>query len=429
MFSILKLLKQRLYLIIPLIFLFFWAFLSLLKDNFNLLNTVDFPVFYNAGKNIFTNPDLVYSSSSLYFYLPSFATIFSLLTLIDYAVSQWIFFFILLIFSVLSIIEFDKILRLKNVESKFNRFLFLIVLCNGLKIMNTFDYLQPKFIVLYLILLFVRREIEARNSNTEFRLRFCITQLTILIFALCMVPSLFFILIIYLFNNIKIKEIFSKDQLKKYFLAIVIFVGLNFMFLVYPSLISDFISRMLLKGSKSTNIYVLTPQIIVNDQLGFPINTLQILILILNLDINVSILSIIIMIIIAILLALLKNGSLEKKIGYIILFSLFFNVFTLRNIYIVLNPLLALLLVINIENIKDFRKISEYFHFIKQNFLFLLGLICISILYFLPPIYYIFRILPITQIIPLQLMLLIETFIYIVLTADLYLLKNKPLQS
>ncbi len=240
-----------------------------------------------------------------------------------------------------------------------------------------------------------------------------------------MVPSLFFILIIYLFNNIKIKEIFTKNQLKKYILAIVIFFGLNFMFLVYPSLISDFISRMLVKGSKSMNIYELTPQIIIDDQLGFPINTLQIFILILNLDINLSIPSIIIMIIIAILLALLKNKSLEKKIGYIILFSLFFNVFILRNIYIVLNPLLALLFVVNIKNIKDYRKTSEYFYFIKQNFLFLIGLICISILYFLPPIYYIFRLIPITQIIPLLLMLLIETFIYIVLTTDLYLLRKR----
>ena len=73
--------KYKFYLIIPIICLFFWALLALVKDNF-IINPIDYSAYYYAGKNIFLSPDQVYliPHPSYYYYLPSFASIFSIFT-------------------------------------------------------------------------------------------------------------------------------------------------------------------------------------------------------------------------------------------------------------------------------------------------------------------------------------------------------------
>jgi len=139
-------LKDHLYIIIPVICFCLWALLSLIKDNF-VLEASDYPSFYDAGRYIFTEPEKVYSSAIIprYRYLPSFATLFSIMTLLPYDLGEWVMFFLLLFFSIFSITLLNKILVLKNVERKLNRFFYLIVFSNGLIITQTFDYLQPTF--------------------------------------------------------------------------------------------------------------------------------------------------------------------------------------------------------------------------------------------------------------------------------------------
>ena len=75
--------------------------------------------------------------------ISSFATIFSVFTLIDFATSQWIWLFLLLFFGIISMIEFDRILKL-NKMNLLTRFFILMVISNGLKLMQVFDFLQPK---------------------------------------------------------------------------------------------------------------------------------------------------------------------------------------------------------------------------------------------------------------------------------------------
>ena len=170
---------------------FLWALLSLIKDNFILIAS-DYPSFYAAGQYIFTDPELVYSSyiAPRFRYLPSFATIFSIMALFPYNTSQWIFFFILLIFGEISIKLFNDILKLKNVNHNPTRFLFLLVLSNGLIITRTFDFLQTKLIVIYLFLLFLKREIKFRTTEDENVniIKFKFIQFMILVFAISMVP-------------------------------------------------------------------------------------------------------------------------------------------------------------------------------------------------------------------------------------------------
>ena len=122
--------RNLLYLVFPIFCLIFWALLSLIKDNFSLTHVPDFPTFYKAGKFIYTDSENLYSSkiSPRYHYFPSFASIFFFLTFFDIETSKWIYFFILLSIAIFSVIEFNKILILKNVDNKFNRFLYLMVL-------------------------------------------------------------------------------------------------------------------------------------------------------------------------------------------------------------------------------------------------------------------------------------------------------------
>ena len=66
--------------------------------------------------------------------------------------------------------------------------------------------------------------------------------------------------------------------------------------------------------------------------------------------------------------------------------------------------------------------------FIKKNYLLLIGLSCIMLIYFLPPIHYLVRIFPFIYYIPLALMLLKYTILYVILSIDLFLLYKKHSQ-
>ncbi|MFX1308504.1 MAG: hypothetical protein ACFE8C_02320 [Promethearchaeota archaeon] len=418
-----KLIKEQYYIILPMVCFFLWALLSLIKDNF-ILVAADYPSFYDAGKYIFTEPELVYTTftSSRFRYLPSFATIFSIMALFPYHISQWIFFFILLFLGEFSIKLFNDILKLKNVNHKPTRFLFLLVLSNGLIITRTFDFLQTKLIVIYLFLLFLKREIKFRKSEEENIniLKFKFIQFMILVFAISMVPYLAFLILIYLFDNIKIKELFSKSQLYNYFLLIMVFVIQNFMFIVSPILILGFLQYGL-RGFYPPPIN-LTVSAIKLDENPLPNNTLSSLISAFNLNIDNSILILIsfgLMIIVTLFLIINRKMSITQKFGYFMLISLFINIYPRPNALIALLSLILLLFIVDIKFEKNI------FDYIKQNYLFLFGLISISVLYFMPPLFYLYRVLPFLEIIPLPLMILRNTFVYTIIISDLYLINRK----
>ncbi|MFX0141080.1 MAG: hypothetical protein ACFFDN_46005, partial [Candidatus Hodarchaeota archaeon] len=328
--SIISLIKRNLYLLIPIAMLSLWALISLIKDNFSLLDSCDFPIFYYGGKHIYTKPEKIPYGHG-YWWTVNFAVAFSLISLFEYEIALWIFFFIIYMCGVLFIREFNKILILKNVNSKFNRVLFLSIISNGIYIMQTFDYLQKKFISLFLILLFIRREIEIRTKDNNYNnIKFQIIQLNILIFALGMEPQFASIGIIYLLNNKSIKSIFSKSQFKKYILVILIFIGQNFMFLVYPDLIFRFLDGITAVPSRTNishiDLNTITPEEVIKERLEFNRCSMVMILLILGIDAPVGIISLILIALFTIIISFKKNLLFEKKIGYFALFSLFFSV-------------------------------------------------------------------------------------------------------
>jgi len=79
----LKVLEDRIYLIIPIICIGIWALFNLIQEglidkryNENYYN--DFTAFYRVGKLIFTNPQDLYKPENEYFYKPAvdFLTLF-----------------------------------------------------------------------------------------------------------------------------------------------------------------------------------------------------------------------------------------------------------------------------------------------------------------------------------------------------------------
>lgn len=427
--SIFYLIKKNLYLIIPIVILSLWALISLIKDNFSLFGPNDFPFFYYGGKYIYTEPEKIPFGSGFYWTV-NFAVAFSLISLFEYKIALWIFFFIIYIFGVLLLLEFNKILELKNVNNKFNRFLFLLVICNGIYIFQVFDYLQKKFISLFLLLLLIRREIEIRtHNNNSNNLKFQIIQFNILIFALGMEPQFSPLGIIYLLNNMSIKSIFSKDQLKKYTLVIIIFIGQNFMFLIYPNLIFRFLEGVnnAPQYTDITNIhlYTLTPEIIVKEKISiYGCDMLRIL-LVLNINVSIVFISLILIAIFTIAISFKSNILLEKKIGYFCLFSVFFSVYVYHTIYIIVLPLITLLFIGDLEVLEDYLAFSSYIKYMKKNRLYLLGLFCIAILTFNIPLHIIYRTFPFTQIIPIQILVLGPTFGHLIITIDLYIINKK----
>jgi len=430
--------KNYWHIIIPIITFSCWAVLLLIAFNFKISKAGDFPAIYLAGKYIFTHPELIYTAKVYprYPYGPCFATVFAPISLLPYDIAAWILFFILYISGLLILFEFNKILKLKNIKNPLHRFLFLIVLSNGLRFYEIFGILQTKLIVSYFLILFLRREIEARKNEEDLNGRkFLFTQLLILAFAISLIPQYFFMVIIYLFNNIKIKqlkelkEIFNNVQIRRYFLMIFAFLSLNFMFIIIilksPNAFNEFVGG----GWRGNRYFIsnLTHSYIEKNYVQVPVDSLTNILWSINLYFDISnlnkeiyIVSIISMIIITIILSFKKNFTIEKKFGYFALLSLFLNTFYYFYYLVIFLPLIAILFIHTIENSEAPLTLT----FIKRNSRLLFGLLCISILYFMPLSYYLLDKLPFLYNIPLALIISRWTIVYVFLVISLYLLNK-----
>jgi hypothetical protein len=286
--------------------------------------------------------------------------------------------------------------------------------------MLNFDILQTKFIVLYLILVFIRREIEFKKfkDETEKDLKFLFIQISILIFIIGLLPYIAFILIIYLFNKIDFRSILSKSQLQKYLLVVVAFFIQNFMFIVVPTLFVGFLSGL----SRSGYPINLTPTDIITlrDNLLLPPNTISALVIAFNIAVDfivLSIISIVLMFVATLILTLNKKLSIEKKFAYFFLFNVIFNVyFDYEQSFVTFLPLIVLLFI----NLKSYNGISNY---IKQNFFYFLGLLGVILLYFMPPIYLFYELIPILINIPLALLIIRHSFAYLIIIIALLIMK------
>ncbi|MFX1392088.1 MAG: hypothetical protein ACFFAH_00810 [Promethearchaeota archaeon] len=416
--------KNRSYLIIPLSCIIIYAFISLIKDNFNPVGASDFPAFYGAAKYIFTHPEFVYSErvDPQYPYTPALATILAPLALLPYEIAIWIFLIINVILAEIMIILFDEILRLKNVKNKIYRLLFLLVISNGLRYVQQFDLLTSKLITAFFLILFLKREIEYRELNKDrSKIKFKFIQYMYLIFAISITPQFIFLIFLYVFYNISLKDLLRIEQIKTYLIIILVFLIQNFMIfsIIYadPNSINTFLGGTW-RGRHSPR--PLTYSEIVENRMRLPVDSLthvfQVLVYYYNIDVDLLIPSMVIMSIVTIIIHLRKNLPLEVKFGFFALFSLFFYTLIALRYYIVILPLIAILFINKIEEREEFNE------FIKDNFILLIGLFCIVVLYFIPEIHYLLRLFPIFYNVPIQLLHIRSTIVYIILAITIFFL-------
>ncbi len=349
---------DHLYLIIPILCMWSWAFLFLYLRNF-VLEDNDFTILYNSGKTLLQNPNDLYKEGSGYYYLPIFAPFFSIFVLLfPLSIAQYVFFTFLLILTILILYEFDRILILKKVEKK-TRFLFLIVISNGFLIYRQFFYSQFKFIILIILLVIIRREIQYRVQEKEKDIKFYIINFNLILFAVAIFPYFIFILFIYLFNEIKIKEINKRINLQKIGLIILFFCLQNILFFIFPSNIFTFIRFFQTYDSLETHQYAA-------EFFGFKIQNLFLTNLILN----------IIIFIMTLILILNNNLDIEQKFAIFSLITIYLSLLALR-ILLILFPLTILIFI---PFLKQNLQIIDY---LKKNLVILFGLLSISIYYFL----------------------------------------------
>lgn len=399
----------------------FWAFLAVLRDNCSLFG-VDSTAFYHAGRSIFTNPSDVYNSG--YFYLPFFAILIYPITLLPFGLYEWVLLFVLLFFSGYSVVLLNRILILKNINNKFIRFLFLLVVFNGHAWFQQFDLLNVKTIVLFFLLLLIERELKVRESKTTLDYKFLSIQFCIFSIILSILPYFIFIIPIYLLHANSIRDVIKKIQLKKYALFIIIFIGCNFFFIIYPYLIIDFLKGLTFSRYYPLDIYTLTPEIIINNDLSISSNFLIGIMSILKIDVSVSLVSIALSSLFTLIIIVrYEDISIERKLGLFCLFSVLFSSYIRTSSHVITLPIIILMFV-------DHEKISSLknhniFLFIKENIVLVLGMTIVSLLMFLPDLEFMYRMFKILRYIPIKLTIFTWSILYCCLWMAIYFFNKK----
>jgi len=344
-------LRKNFHLLLAILCIALWALYFLLRVNFNLQEQSDVRIFYLAGKILFSDPEKLYNIGG-YFYLPSFALFMSVsFSLLPYNIAIYSFYAFNFILGTLFTIEFDKILKLENIENKFHRFLFLITLSNGWIVYGMFFFNQSKYLVSVLLILLIKREIEYTKGGKERDLQFYIINFNLIIFAIAMVPQFIFFLFVYIFYQLKPTRVFDKEVLKKCGLILLIFIAQNFLFFIYPNLILEFLQGI----NDVIDIWYLREWI-------FSSKNFLIVFAIIGIVIEFFIFLIII----------LKDLIMIEKFGYISISMMVFLIYFGEGNLIIIEPFIMMLYTPFLQ------KEEKGIFFIRNNKFVLLGLMSIA---------------------------------------------------
>jgi len=356
------------------------------------MNNSDFLAGYNAGKQIFIDPSKLYtrdaSHEDLFFNMPSFAVFLSItFSLIpNKSISNHCFHIFILFLAILSVIEYNKILFLMGLDKKKHRFLFLMIVSNGMIIYNVFYLIQYKHILGLVMLFIIRREIQYRQDDRIKSLKFYLLHYGLFAFAVGTFPPSIFILLIYIFHDIPIRDLFRLDSIKKYSIVIFMFLIQNFLFFIYPSLIFDFLGGFN-KHNTTQRSYI--PLFYLREWKGlYSTESNQIIFMI----------SVIYISIITIILILNKNLLLEERYAYFAFACIIFFTYAQR-MFVMLLPL-AILVYISFLKQKD-----KTIDLIKENKIITIGLLSIVGIYFMLPDFTIYKYFPVFQKPPLVILM------------------------
>jgi len=371
---IIKYIKNYFHFIISFSCVLFWALFLLIKYEF-IIPGVDFDDRHLAGYLLLHEPSRLYTIR--YYYLPSFATFllipFSLLPLIT---AKYLSVGINVLMLILNAWEYDKILYLKGIKNNFHRTIFLLLISNGYVVFANFYHNNFKFVSSLLILLVLRREIEYSYDEKFKSLKFYFINFNCLWLAIAIIPQLVFIIFIYLFYSIPLKEILKIECFKLYGLASLAFLLQNFMFLVHPHYIYDFLNSY--KRNNSTQRPSTIPFCYTKEWLYVENNSIYFTISVIMLSIT------------TLILILSKNFSIEYKLAIFSYGYLFYGAWASRAFTVII-PLSYLLFLPWF-----FRNKSEKESLIIKIFLYL-GILSLFGIYMMFPNFTFFKYLPFSE--------------------------------
>ena len=382
----LKNIKDNLYLLLPMSCIAVWALLHWIHASFTPTQC-DFTVYYEVGKRICIEPADLYKPGSRYYYLPILA-IFSAITisLVPYSFAYYGFYIINIILGMLFAREYNKILILMGVKEKIYRFLFLMIISNGMIVYGIFFQNAFKYLIGLIIFFVIRREIQNRNEEKDYKYYF--VNYGLFTFAVGLFPPFIFFLLIYVLIDIRPVDIFKSENLKKYAIVILMFAAQNFLFFIYPSYFFDFSSGY--EGHNITRSY-------------FPLFYLREWVVLNNYNF-IYYISTIYMAIIALILILNNKILIEEKFAYFSFAWIIFSTYAGRSL-LILFPF-ALLLFIPFLN-QDDKRIK----FFKKNKIILIGLLSVVGIYFMLPDFTIIKYYPIFQKFPFLIFLYLRWII------------------
>jgi len=206
------------------------------------------------------------------------------------------------------------------------------------------------------------------------------------------------------------------------------------MFFVYPSLIFDFLNNGLgfFRSYSGPNPCDLTPVYMRDNKSSIMPSSFFVTIgLFTGMDAQyIRIISIILLVLASIFLAVKKDMVLEQKIAYFFIFSLFFDVYLAVRNFIFMVPIMILLFTDQIDATKEFENCEDIYHFFKNNAYFIIGLICLFLLIFLPSYDYFYkRLFNVIKHFPVVIVILMWIYIYVVLVIAFILLRRKFLRE
>lgn len=149
--------KDKYYIVFPIISLLFWSIYALIVRDFYQVFIFDFNCLSSFVKTIQKDPRNLYYTNG-YYYSPFYAILFSLtLSNFDIRTALILGFIINIVLSIILIFEFDKLLRLLNID-RIYRLIFLLILMNGWKLYSQFYMVQSKILSCLCLVLIIKRE-------------------------------------------------------------------------------------------------------------------------------------------------------------------------------------------------------------------------------------------------------------------------------
>jgi len=365
------LLIENLYLIIPAICIAIWALYALYKHP----PYWDYYVVYSAGEKFLTNPTEIYDVPT-YIYMPSCAVLIGLtVSIFPYSIGYYVLLIYNYIWGVLGLREFNKILIFMNLKEKLHRFMFLIVISNGYFVFTQFWFNQTKYLLMLILLFIIRRELQFNKNKIIKDLKYYLINYNLFILAIGVAPHFIFYLIIYIFQNIPRNELFHKENIKKYCLVFLIGVAQNFLFILYPSLLLDFIEGYGYVNKKRQKIKVLY----LREWFNVSFSTSRF----------IGNLTMIIFSIIVLFLILSNKLRIQEKFGYFSIAYVLIGFHFIQSVVGLVLFTLVILLFIPYLN-QDVKGLE----FIKANRILLIGLLSIAGMFFIPGAFIITEIIP-----------------------------------